>query len=523
MTKRQPVTIALIAAASIIFGMVVAGGLNLTVPGRAYDAGDDRPLHAAARAQMAAADPSAAGMIPGSFADIVDRVNPAVVSIEAKELKSGTRQRGRGRPPQGDPFEFFFGPGRPGPGEPEEPRFERSGGSGFLISDDGMILTNFHVIEDASQIKVKLSGDRREYEAEVVGTDPSTDLSLIRIKTDKRLPALTLGDSDTMRVGDWVVAVGNPLNYDHTVTVGVVSAKGRKLGDLSRDFSLDNFIQTDAAINFGNSGGPLVNLKGEVVGVNTAISSVGQGIGFAVPINVAREIMGQLRTKGKVSRGYLGIELTDVPPDIVEAWKLPNDHGALVNVVRPGLPADEAGLKRGDIITAVDGKTIASSDEIVRVVSSREPGQSVRLTVIREGKEMTVTAKLADRSEHLDAARIGPGGGETEDDPVERRLGISVDDLSPQILRRLELPGDTKGVVVTGVSRLSEAFEKQIGEMDVITEVNRVPVTSVSDYRREIRKVKDGGLVVLYIITPSGRTGGDPISRYVTIRMRSGE
>jgi len=356
----------------------------------------------------------------------------------------------------------------------------------------------------------------------VVGTDPSTDIALIKIKSDKRLPYLSLGDSETMRVGDWVMAVGNPLNYDHTVTVGVVSAKGRVLRDLSRDFSLDNFIQTDAAINFGNSGGPLVNLGGDVVGVNTAISSVGQGIGFAVPINVAREIMSQLKTKGKVSRGYLGIELAEITPDLQEAFGLSTDKGALVNSVKPGLPAESAGLKRGDVIVAVDGKQVDSTNEVVRLVSAKEPGSNVKLTVLRNGKENTVTAKLADRSEHIgkEAAAPAEKGGRSEE-PNERKLGISVDEVTPEILDKLDLPDDTKGVLVSRVSRVSEAFEKGLGEGDIVLEVNRVPVKSVAEYRRELGKVKENGLVVLYVMSPSGRTGGDPISRYLTLRLNA--
>src|SRR2546427_694476 len=421
----QPVTLALIAAASMIFGMAVAGGLHLTSPGIADGRLDDRPLHAAAQAQLAAGH-GAAGA-PASFA----------------------------------------------------------------------------------------------YVAEVIGADPSTDIALIRVKTDKKLPSLSLGDSDVMRVGDWVMAVGNPLNYDHTVTVGVVSAKGRVLRDLSRDFSLDNFIQTDAAINFGNSRGPLVNMQGEVVGVNTAISSVGQGIGFAVPINVAKDIMNQLKTKGKVSRGYLGIELAEISPDLQEAFGLTTDKGALVNSVRPGLPAEEAGVKRGDVIVAVDGKPVESTNEVVKLVSAKEPGSSVRLTVQRNGKEVTLTAKLADRSEHIGKEAAAPERSGRSEEPNERRLGISVDDITPDVLDKLDLPDDTKGVLVTRVSRVAEAVEKGIGEGDGILEVNRTPVKSVSEYPRELGKVKEGGLVVLYVISPSGRTGGDPISRYVTLRLRA--
>jgi serine protease Do len=519
----QPVTLALIVA-SIVFGMVLAGGLHLTRSGQAGERTDDRPLHAAARAQMAVGQGAQAGG-PGSFADIAEKVNPAVVSITSTETVK-PKEKGRGRQPfRGDPFEFFFGPEQRRRFQPEEePRFEISGGSGFLISDDGYVLTNYHVVEDASKIKVNLSGDRHDYLADVVGTDPSTDLALIKIKGDKRLPFLALGDSETVRVGDWVMAIGNPLNYDHTVTVGVISAKGRVLRDLSRDFSLDNFIQTDAAINFGNSGGPLVNVSGEVVGVNTAISSVGQGIGFAVPVNVAKGIMEQLRTKGKVSRGYLGIELAEITPDLQEAFGLSTDKGALVNSVRPGLPAEAAGLKRGDVIVAVDGRSVESTNEVVRLVSAKEPGSTVKLTVLRNGKETNVAAKLADRSEHIgkEAAET-PEKGSRPEEPNERKLGISVDDLGPDVLDRLELPGDTHGVLVTRVSRVSEAYEKGLGEGDVITELNRTPVKTVGEYRRELAKVKEGGLVVLYVISPSGRTGGDPISRYVTVRLRAHE
>ncbi len=520
----KPVTVALIAAASVIFGLVLAGGLNFTVPGRA-DNLDDRPLHAAAKAQMAAASGPVA-TVPATFADIAERVNPAVVSITSTETVKPKSGRG-GRPYHGDPFEFFFGPDRRSPQQqPEEPRFEQSGGSGFLISDDGYILTNYHVVEDATKIRVRLTGDRRDYQADIIGSDPGTDLALIKIKADNRLPVLALGDSDAMRVGDWVLAVGNPLNYDHTVTVGVVSAKGRVLRDLSRDFSLDNFIQTDAAINFGNSGGPLVNLAGEVVGVNTAISSVGQGIGFAVPVNVAKEIMDQLKSKGRVARGYLGIELGEVTPDVVEAWNLPNDKGALVQAVKPGLPAEQAGIKRGDVIVGVDGKPVGSTSEVVRIISAKAPGATVKLTVLRGGKETTLNAKLADRADFIGQAGAGKGGeegGEEQEEPNERRLGLTVQDLSPQVMRQLDLPNDTKGVVVTEVSKVSEAYEKQISEGDIILEVNRTPIGNVADYRREIRKVKTGGLVVFYILSPSTRTGADPISRYVTLRVQGDE
>ena len=491
----QLVTLALIASASVIFGMVLAGGLNLTLPGRAAGPASvrDLPLHAAARAQMAASQEVPAS-IPASFADIAERVNPAVVSITSTE-KVQSRRRSQ-IPFHGDPFEFFFGPERRRQGSPpqqeEEPHVEESEGSGFLISNDGYIITNYHVVEDATKIQVNLSDDRHDYIAEVIGVDPPTDLALIRIKVDKQLPYLTLGDSSKMRVGDWVIAVGNPLAYEHTVTVGVISAKGRKLFNLSRDFSLDNFIQTDAAINFGNSGGPLVNLEGQVIGVNTAISSVGQGIGFAVPINIAKDIMGQLRTKGRVARGYLGISLGEITPELQEAWNLADDKGALVQEVLPGLPAEAAGVKRGDVIVAVDGKRMDTVDEVVRAVSSKEPGAALKLTVLRNGKEVTLTAKLADRAE---ARGLTPGAegepGAPSEEQNEKKLGLSVDDLDPRVLQQLGLPQSTTGVYITHVTEGSEAFDKGLSEGVVITEVNRTAVKSVADFRREIRKVKE--------------------------------
>lgn len=524
----QLFTLALIAAGSVIFGMVLAGGLNLTLPGRAADStsASDRPLHAAARAQLAASKMATPGT-PVSFADIAEHVNPAVVSITATEIQ----QKSQRRQFHGDPFEFFFGPQGPqqGPQRPrprtpqspdsDEPDIEQSGGSGFLITDDGFIMTNFHVVEGATKIRVNLSGDRRNYDAEVVGQDPSTDLALIKIKVDKKLPYLTFGDSEQLRIGDWVMAVGNPLQYEHTVTVGVVSAKGRRLGGLSRDASLDNFIQTDAAINFGNSGGPLVDMAGNVVGVNTAISSVGQGIGFAVPTSIARDVVDQLKTKGKVSRGFLGITVNEVSPDLQEAWGLTSDRGAVVQSVTPGMPADQAGLKRGDIITAIDGRDVATSDEVVRIISAKGPGSKVRLTALRGGKEMSFTANLGDREEGMGVSRTSGPGSETPKESNETKLGITTEDLSPQILQELGLPSDTDGVVVTRVSRVSEAYEKGVGDGDVITEVNRVPVGSLSDYRREIRKISPGGLVVLYVISPPSRTNDAAISRYVTLRV----
>jgi serine protease Do len=331
----------------------------------------------------------------------------------------------------------------------------------------------------------------------VVGTDPGTDLALIKIKSDRRLPTVPMGDSDSLRVGEWVIAVGNPYIYEHTVTVGVVSAKGRKLNDISKDYSLDEFIQTDAAINFGNSGGPLLNVNGEVVGVNSAVSSVGQGIGFAVPINIAREILPQLKTSGHVSRGYLGIKLSNVTPDYKDTFGLKDTRGALVQSVERGLPGDKAGIRQGDVIVGVDGKAVGTTDELVRIISAREPGSRVRLNLIRESRPVVVTARLEDRGEYVNATqKARRPEGEGEEERGEKRLGITVDNLTADIRRQLDLGDDVTGVVVTDVSQASDAFEQGISRGYIITEVNHVPVGSMAEYRREMSKVRAGSKVL---------------------------
>jgi serine protease Do len=494
----QWVTLSIIAAASILFGMVLAGGVKLTPASLADPEIQPASLRTAPSPQSPTGE-AARVPIP-TFADIVERANPAVVGITSTELVQG----GQRSAPFHSPFEFFFGPDqRRRMPQRDEPRREDSGGSGFLISDDGYILTNNHVIENADRIRVTLSEDDTEYQAEVVGTDASTDLALLKITTDRKLPFIPMGDSDTLRVGDWVIAVGNPYFYEHTVTVGVVSSKGRKLYDLSKDPSLDDFIQTDAAINFGNSGGPLLNISGEVVGVNSAISAVGQGIGFAVPVNIAKQILPQLKASGHVSRGYLGIRLAAVTSDFKEVLGLKSTKGALVQDVERGLPGDKAGILPGDVIVAVEGKTVESTDELVRLISNKEPGSRVRLTLIRDGRQLVVTARLSDRSEFMNARREGPPGPQ-ESPEVQgiRRLGITVDNLTGDLRRQLDVEEGVSGVVVTEVSQTSEAYEQAITRGDLITSVNKAPVSSVAEYRREMSKVRPGSKVLLRVYDP---------------------
>jgi len=308
--------------------------------------------------------------------------------------------------------------------------------------------------------------------------------------------------------------VGNPYYYEHTVTVGVVSAKNRKLTELSKDPSLDEFIQTDAAINFGNSGGPLLNVNGEVVGVNSAISSVGQGIGFAVPINTAKAILSQLKASGHVSRGYLGVRLQNVTQDLKDAFGLKDTRGALVQDVDKGLPGDKAGIRPGDVIVGVEGKAVSTTDELVKIISAREPGSRVRLNLMRDGRPVMVTARLEDRGENLDAARKARSQKtEEEQEQGEQRLGITVDNLSSEIRRQLDIGDGVSGVVVTDVSQASEAYEQGISRGDLITTVNRVPVSSVGEYRREMSKVRPGSKVLFRTYNSSR-----DIWRYVVIK-----
>ena len=509
----QLVTLTVIAGVSILFGMVLASGIRLTPASLADAVMQPASLKQSPSPAPASSGGSASRIGYPSFADIVEKVNPAVVSIISTEMvdPNKSQQNFHG------PFEFFFGPnGQQRQRGSPEPRREDSGGSGFLISEDGYIMTNNHVIEGADKIRVNLEGDDNDYKAELVGADPGTDLALIKISSDHKLPMVPLGDSDTLRVGEWVIAVGNPYYYEHTVTVGVVSAKGRKLGDLSKDPSLDEFIQTDAAINFGNSGGPLLNVNGEVIGVNSAISSVGQGIGFAVPINTAKAILAQLKATGHVQRGYLGIRLRNVNTDLKEAFNLRDTKGALVEDVEKGLPGDRAGLRPGDVIVGVDGKNIATMDELVKIISSREPGSRVKLSVLREGRPVVVTARLEDRGHYVNAKRAPQEDQENEDNQQggERRLGITVDSLDQDARRQLDIDESIRGVVVTEVSQASEAYEQGFVRGQVITAINQVPVTSLSEYRKEMAKIRPGGKVLFRIYDPRG--GGN--WRFVVVK-----
>jgi serine protease Do len=370
-----------------------------------------------------------------------------------------------------DFYRRFFGD------QPNREFRQRGLGSGFIISRDGYIFTNNHVIAGADKILVKLAGGK-EYPAEIVGRDANTDIALIKIKPNGDLPTAVLGDSDRLRVGDWVLAIGNPFGLEQTVTAGIVSAKARSIGA----GPYDEFIQTDASINPGNSGGPLFNLKGEVVGINTAIVAQGQGIGFAVPVNMAKEIYNDLKTKGKVTRGWLGVSVQDLTEEMAASMKIAGRQGALVGDVFPGEPADRAGIKTCDLIVEVGGKAVRNTHELLRIVATLQVGRKVALKIVRDGKEKTVEAMVGERKDAREIARIGKG---TE------RFGMTVQEITPEMARHFGMAGKT-GVVVTRVAEGSPAEEAGIQAQDVILRVNRTEIRSMKDYLQATANMKEG-------------------------------
>jgi serine protease Do len=489
------VTVALTAVVAFLVGAIVAGGFRqpTVAAGAPARIGAVPPAHPVASAS--------ASMSLVNFADVVERINPAVVNIDATARSSSDRRRRRsGLPEVPDPFERqdFNSPR-------DTPR--RGAGSGFIIDADGSIITNNHVIEGAERIIVKLS-DGRTMRARVIGADPDTDIALIKVDGQQRLPVAPLGDSGTLRMGEWVCAIGNPLGYEHSVTVGVISFLGRKLFDPS----LDNYIQTDAAINFGNSGGPLINGRGEVIGINAAISSRASNIGFAVPINGAAAILPQLRARGRVSRGYIGVGLRDIDADLQHSLGLPVSEGALVQDVTADSPADRAGLRAYDVIVSFDGAPVASDDELIRQISSKNPGSAAQVGALRDGRAATFTVKLAERPRRDGAAGTSPDGppdGSPAGVPDDRRritpeglLGLSVRELDAAAFNRYDLPKDTRGVLITRVEPMSSSSDAEVQRGTVLLEMNRKRIGSIADYQRLAGAVQPGDIVTLYLYAP---------------------
>jgi serine protease Do len=477
--SRQVVTLALILGA-IVFGMILAGALDLTAPGNT----SPEPVP-----QIEA--PEYMGGIP-SFAELAERVSPAVASIEAS-----TFERTSGRRPT-DPFEFFFGPRRRDPDvQPEDEEFRSdSGGSGFVISGDGLVVTNNHVIRGADQVRVRLGDDL--FDAEVIGTDPATDIALLKIEADRQLEYLQLGDSTQLRVGDWVMAIGNPQGLTNSVTVGVVSAKGRRINISQETSSFEDFIQTDAAINFGNSGGPLVSLNGEVVGINTAINWGSENIGFAVPVNILQQVLPQLRDTGKVRRGFLGVGVNDLTQRAAEAFGLDSTDGVIVTEVRPGLPAEKAGIEHGDIILKVDDMAVANTRELIEYVSAQGPDATVRMEVLRDGKRVTKKVELTERPSEGGEADEGEG----EEESGIEWLGLRYQDLTPGLKSMHGLPEDLQGVWISDISPRSPLYDEGVrsGEIiNVITEVNGTEVADAEEFETIVRGMDSGSRMRLYI------------------------
>jgi serine protease Do len=434
---------------------------------------------------------------PQSFADLAEKVNPAVVNISTTTILKvpGNPFRqffGPEEGPFGDFFHHFFG------NVPDQEMKQQSLGSGFIIDKDGYILTNNHVVAGAEEIKVKLA-DGREFKARVVGRDSKTDLALIKISSlFKNLPVLPLGDSDTIRVGDWVLAIGNPFGLGHTVTQGIISATGRVIGS----GPYDDFLQTDAPINPGNSGGPLINLKGEVIGINSAIIATGQGIGFAIPSNMAKKVASELREKGRVVRGWIGVTIQTVTPEIAQSFGLKETKGALVADVVPGGPADKAGIKRGDIIRTFNGKDIKNSTDLPWIVAETPVGKTIDVGIIRNGKEMTIKMTIEEMTEKRMA--------ESRMHPVSD-LGMRVDNITPALRSELGIR-DRAGVVVTNVTPGSPADDAGIQPGDVIKEVNHHQIRNLNEYDSAMGRTKEGKPLLLLI-----KRGGQTF--YISIKV----
>ncbi len=422
---------------------------------------------------------------PAGFADLVERVSPAVVNIRVTKMEPMNFDGfgGEDGAPFGPFFERFFGRLPHG-----QPMPQRRAGSGFIISVDGQVVTNNHVVEGAREIVVKLA-DGQEYPATVVGRDPKTDLALLKIAPKKNLPTVTLGDSKTLRVGDWVVAIGNPLGLSNTVTAGIVSAKGRELGA----GPYDDFIQTDAPINPGNSGGPLINLRGEVVGINTAIAAGGQGIGFAIPVGTAKLVVPELAANGRVTRAWLGVSTQEVTPDLAKTLGLAEARGALVSGVVGDSPAGKAGIQKGDVIVELDGKAVKTSRDLPRLVAGTPAGKTVAVKVLRDGRDVTLRATLA----VLDDPKLAgnPDGSATA---ARGKLGMALQEITPDMARSLGLK-EPRGVVVSQVEPGGAADQAGIQVGDVILEVNRHKVQTLQDVKQALEKGRPEGRNLLLV------------------------
>lgn len=469
--------VTVIALISLLLGLGISGKMDWL--------GGRRGLHLWGETQSAEIRPAAPQIqsLP-DFISLAKKLRPVVVNISTIQVNEGAQ--GFGSPfGEEDPFSEFWRKFFGGP-IPRGPQQQRSLGSGFIIDNDGSILTNNHVVENAQKIVVKLS-DEREFEAKVVGKDPKTDVAVVKIDARGGLTTAPLGDSDRVEVGEWVMAIGNPFGLDSTITAGIVSAKGRHIGA----GPYDDFIQTDTSINPGNSGGPLINLRGEVVGINSAIfSRTGGniGIGFAIPINLVKELLPQLKGKGKVTRGYLGVLIQKVTLDIAESLGLDRSRGALVANVSKDGPADRAGVKVGDVIVEFDGKEIKESNELPIIVARTAVNRKVQMKVLRDKKEVFLNVVVGELKDEEIVASTEEKG----------ELGLAVQRITPEIAESLGLER-AEGVVITSVAPNGPAAEAGLRRGDVILEIDRKPIRSVPDYTKALAEVKKGKGVLFLV------------------------
>ncbi len=503
---RRSTAILTLVAASIGGGLIAAFAVATH---------ENAPVVSVARADTSTQKISS---LSNSFADMIEKASPAVVKISSTRIVKASEQKGNNPLAQDPFFQRFFG-GPNGGARPQDQR-ERGLGSGVIITNDGYILTNNHVIDKASSLKVELS-DGRVFTGKAIGADSQTDVAVVKIDASK-LPTLSFADSNSARVGDLCFAIGNPFGQDHTVTMGIVSAKGRAL---EKNTYLQNFIQTDAAINPGNSGGALINAHGDLIGMNTAILSGGSsfggeggniGIGFAVPSNMAKNVADQLMKSGKVSRGYMGVTLQNITPESAPLFGLKDSKGAVVGDVNADAPGAKAGLKSGDVITAIDGTPVNGSDDLTMDVVAHKPGDTVTLDVMRNGSPMKVKVPLGQRPSGIDWDKNGKNGSndnEQGDDNspagAASARGISVEALTSATAQQVGVDPGTKGVVITNVDQSSSSADAPLSRGMIITAVNRKPVTSTADFKRLM--AAEEGKAVLLTINAQGHVAFIPV------------
>ncbi len=500
-----------IAISSFALGLLLAGYVFLYLPEKS-----PAPPDVFAKAASPAPAPASnlfASSLPQEkatmdFVAVVEKMGPAVVRIEAERQEPVQSQGFGGDWPFGDDFFNRMFP-QPRQGQPES-RTVPVGGTGFFISADGYILTNNHMVEKDKTVRVTVTttaGD--DYDAKIIGTDPGTDLALLKIQA-KGMPFAELGDSSQVKVGEWVLAIGNPLGMDNTVTAGIVSYKGRSIDTQS----YQDFIQTDAAINRGNSGGPLLNTKGEVVGITSSILTSGFagsggsiGIGFAIPSNIAKKVVVQLKDKGRVIRGRLGVQIRDLTEGMVKQWGLKSKAGAVVNTVEPDSPAEKAKIKQYDVIVQVHGAPVKNSEDLRFKIADVQPGNKVDLVIVRDGKEMKVTAVVDELEPEREKGQVASS---------EKDIGVSVVALTPNTARRYGLR-TTEGLLITEVRQGSEADRQNLAAGMIILEVNRKKMTSVGDFETILKKTASGDEVILFV---RQETDGRSQDFIVTVKVR---